>query len=295
MFNTHAGKDINMIAKVAVFLEMIKFKLTIFALPFAFMGAWLGASGVPEWRVFIWVILAMVGARTCAMGFNRIVDAKFDGENPRTAARALPSGAIKMVEAWGFILVFGVLFFVACFNLNVLTMQLAPVALALTLFYSYTKRFTWLCHLVLGLALGFSPLGGFVAVTGSFVGYPWMLSLAVVFWVTGFDMVYGCLDAKFDRTVGLNSMPARFGRGVAFRTAQIFHALAFGLFIYTGMYCSLGVYYYIGVAGAGCALLYQHYVVDPADLSKIQVSFFTMNGVISVLLFSATWMALIFK
>ena len=282
-----------MLTKIAVFLEMIKFKLTVFALPFAFMGAWLGADGVPEVQIFLWVILAMVGARTCAMGFNRIVDVKFDGENPRTTDRALPSGAIKMIEAWAFIIIFGLLFFFACYNLNVLTMQLAPVALSLTLFYSYTKRFTWMCHFVLGLALSFSPLGGFVAVTGSLEGYPWMLSLAVLFWVTGFDMVYACLDAEFDRTIGLHSMPARFGRKFAFRLAQLFHFIAFCLFLYTGIFANLNLFYFLGVGWAGCALFYQHYIVDPNDLSKIQVSFFTMNGVISVSLFAATWLALI--
>ncbi len=284
-----------MLKKISIFLEMIKFKLTVFALPFAFMGAWLGADGVPELAIFLWVILAMVGARTCAMGFNRIVDVKFDGDNPRTAERALPAGAIKMVEAWAFIIVFGLLFFYACYNLNILTMQIAPLALALTLFYSYTKRFTWLCHVVLGVALGFSPLGGFVAVTGSLEQYPWVLSLAVLCWVTGFDIVYGCLDAAFDRTVGLNSMPARFGRKRAFRIAQVLHVLAFSLFALTGYFCQLHIYYYIGVGLAGSALLYQHYIVDPDDLSKIQVSFFTMNGVISVSLFGATWLALLFK
>lgn len=222
MLRTHAGKVTEMFQKLSILLEMIKFKLTVFALPFAFMGAWLGAGGVPELQIFLWVILAMVGARTCAMGFNRIVDARFDGANPRTAKRALPAGSVKMVEAWAFILVSGGLFFLACYNLNVLTMQLAPVALTLTLFYSYTKRFTWLCHIVLGLALSFSPLGGFVAVTGSLQDYPWMLSLAVLFWVTGFDIVYACLDAEFDREAGLHSMPARFGRKSGFRLAQVF-------------------------------------------------------------------------
>lgn len=284
-----------MFQKLFILLEMIKFKLTVFALPFALMGAWLGAGGVPELQIFLWVILAMVGARTCAMGFNRIVDARFDGANPRTAERALPAGSIKMIEAWIFILVSGLLFFLACYNLNLLTMQLAPVALALTLFYSYTKRFTWLCHIVLGMALGFSPLGGFVAVTGSLHGYPWMLSLAVLFWVTGFDIVYACLDAEFDREAGLHSMPARFGRKRGFRLAQVFHVFAFCLFAVTGIYCELNIYYFIGVLCAGCALFYQHYIVNPDDLSHIQVSFFTMNGMISVSLFAATWLSLLCK
>ena len=179
-----------MFEKIATMLEMIKFKHTVFALPFAFMGAFLAAGGVPTLMVFVWVILAMVGARTCAMGFNRIVDVRFDKKNPRTAERALAAGTVKMWEAWTMVILAAGLFFFACANLNPLTLQLSPYALGLTLFYSLTKRFTWLCHLVLGVALAFSPLGGFVAVKGSLAGFPWTLSLGVLFWVTGFDTVY---------------------------------------------------------------------------------------------------------
>ncbi|MCJ7603892.1 MAG: putative 4-hydroxybenzoate polyprenyltransferase, partial [Desulfobulbaceae bacterium] len=186
-----------MFRKIAILLEMIKFEHTVFALPFALMGAFLAQGGVPRGIVFFWVVIAMVGARTCAMGFNRIADARFDRENPRTADRAIPAGSVQMWEAWAMVIVAGVIFFVACYQLNPLTFKLSPLALTLTLFYSLTKRFTWLCHVVLGIALAFSPLGGFVAVKGSLAGFPWALSLGVLFWVTGFDTVYACLDADF--------------------------------------------------------------------------------------------------
>lgn len=164
--------------KILILLEMIQFKLTIFALPFAFTGAFLAAQGVPKISVFFWIVLAMVGARTCAMGFNRIVDRRFDEANPRTAARALPAGKVSLGEAWGMVILSGGLFFFACFNLNPLTLFLSPFALGLALFYSVTKRFTSFCHLILGVALAFSPFGGWVAVQGSASGYPFFCQLA---------------------------------------------------------------------------------------------------------------------
>ncbi len=281
-----------MLKKISALLEMIKFKHTVFALPFAFMGAWLAQGGVPDGMVFVWIVLAMAGARTSAMGFNRIIDARFDRENPRTADRAIPAGEVKMIEAWAMVIIAALVFFLACVQLNSLTLKLSPLALSLTLFYSYTKRFTWFCHVVLGVALAFSPLGGFVAVQGSFTGFPWMLSAAVLFWVAGFDAVYACLDADFDKSRGLHSMPARFGREGAFKLAVFFHALAFILFTYTGIYCQLNIYYFLGVAITGLALFYQHLIVNPRDLSNISMSFFTMNGIISVTLFVATWLSL---
>ena len=283
-----------MFKKIAILLEMIKFKLTIFAMPFAFMGAFLAARGVPELKVFLLVILAMVGARTCAMGFNRIVDAKFDAANPRTARRAIPAGMVTMVEAWSMVLLAGLLFFVAAYLLNPLTLQLAPFALGLTLFYSLTKRFTAFCHLILGVALAFSPLGGWVAVLGSLDNFPWALSAGVLFWVAGFDTVYACLDADFDKKSGLYSLPSRMGAKRAFRLAALFHIIAFLLFAYTGVQAELNSLYYIGVLLAAGALFYQHKIVDPDDLSKIQVSFFSMNGFISLALFIATCLSLFF-
>jgi 4-hydroxybenzoate polyprenyltransferase len=279
--------------KIAVLLEMVKFKLTVFALPFALMGAFLAGRGVPSWGTLFWVILAMVGARTCAMGFNRIADRHFDQANPRTAARAIPAGEVSLKEAWAMVILAGLLFFFACSNLNSLTVKLAPLALALTLFYSLTKRFTALCHLVLGVALAFSPLGGWVAVSGSLGGFPWVLSLGVLFWVAGFDAIYACLDADFDRGAGLHSLPSRMGRKNAFRLAQGFHGLAFVLFTLTGVQVHLNFWYFIGIVLTAAVLFYQHLVVNPRDLSRIQGSFFSLNGVISSTLFAATWLALL--
>lgn len=285
--------DETVLRKIALLLEMIKFKHTVFALPFAFIGAFLGAGGVPGPFVFLWVVLAMVGARTCAMGFNRIVDRKFDRANPRTASRALPAGDVLLWEAWVMVIAAGGLFFFASYMLNDLTLAISPLALFLTLLYSLTKRFTWFCHVVLGVALAFSPLGGFVAVTGSLQGFPWPLSLGVLFWVAGFDMVYACLDAKFDRDAGLYSIPAHFGKKGAFRFAGFCHIVAFSLFAVTGILMALNIFYFMGIVLTGCALFYQHWLVDPDDLGRINMSFFTMNGFISVTLFCATWLALV--
>ncbi len=281
-----------MVAKIKILLEMIKFKLTIFAMPFAFMGAFLAADGVPHLRVLLWIIIAMVGARTCAMGFNRIVDRKFDKANPRTAARAIPAGDVKLTEAWSMVILAGLLFFVACYNLNQLTLILAPFALSLTLFYSLTKRFTSLCHIILGVALAFSPLGGWVAVSGSLQGFPYVLSLGVLFWVAGFDTIYACLDADFDKKASLHSLPAKLGSKNAFRLAGIFHIIAFVLFVFTGIHEQLNFYYYFGVLLTAGALLYQHMIISPSDLSRIHAAFFSMNGFISLALFLATWLSL---
>ena len=282
-----------MLKKIVILLEMIKFEHTVFALPFAFMGAFLSARGVPGPATFAWIVLAMVGARTCAMGFNRIVDRKFDEANPRTASRALPAKTVKLSEAWVMVILAGAVFFFACYNLNQLTLILSPFALALTLFYSLTKRFTWLCHVFLGVALAFSPLGGWVAVSGTLQNYPFVLSAGVLFWVAGFDTVYACLDADFDAQSGLFSLPSRFGRRNAFRIAVLFHVIAFALFVLTGIIAGLNYFYYIGIIFTGAALFYQHIVVTPRDLSKIQLSFFTLNGLISLTLFVATWLSLV--
>jgi len=280
-------------SKINILLEMIQFKLTVFAMPFAFTGAFLAARGVPRLTVFFWVIVAMVGARTAAMGFNRIVDRKFDGANPRTAARALPMGEVKLTEAWLLVIGSSLLFFLACYALNTLALIMAPFALGLTFFYSLTKRFTSFCHLILGCALAVAPLGGWVAVSGSFVGYPFALSIGVVLWVAGFDTIYGCLDADFDRGVGLHSLPSRLGRKKAFRLASFFHILAFVFFAITGVQADLNIFFFLGLALTAGALLYQHMLVRPDDLSRIHASFFSMNGIISITLFFATWLSLL--
>ena len=278
--------------KLAILLEMIKFQHTVFAMPFALMGAFLAARGLPGVRVFFWVILAMVGARTCAMTFNRIVDRRFDAANPRTAGRALPAGAVSLTESWLMVAASGALFFLACAMLNRTALLIAPFALGLTLVYSLTKRFTWLCHVVLGLALACSPLGGWVAVADGVNGYPWVLSVGVLLWVAGFDCFYACLDADFDREAGLHSMPSIFGRAASFRIAVVFHLLAFGLFTLTGVQMGLNFWYYAGIVITGAALFYQHLIVNPRDLSRIRMSFFSMNGLIALTLFVATCLSL---
>ena len=278
--------------KLAILLEMIKFQHTVFAMPFALMGAFLAARGLPGVRVFFWVILAMVGARTCAMTFNRIVDRRFDAANPRTAGRALPAGAVSLTESWLMVVASGALFFFACAMLNRTALLIAPFALGLTLVYSLTKRFTWLCHVVLGLALACSPLGGWVAVADGVNGYPWVLSVGVLLWVAGFDCIYACLDADFDREAGLHSMPSIFGRAASFRIAVVFHLLAFGLFTLTGVQMGLNFWYYAGIVITGAALFYQHLIVNPRDLSRIRMSFFSMNGLIALTLFVATCLSL---
>ncbi len=278
--------------KISIFLEMIKFKLTIFAMPFGLTGAFLSARGIPDGVKLFWIIIAMVGARTCAMGFNRIVDRKFDKNNPRTSNRALPAGDIKVAETWIMVIFSGCLFFFSCYQLNEFTLILSPFALTLALFYSLTKRFTSLCHLVLGMALAFAPLGGWVAVAGDLIWYPYTLSVAVLFWVAGFDTIYGCLDTDYDREAGLHSLPSRLGPEKAFKLAGFFHLIAFVFFFLTGIYAHLNFYYFLGLALAGMALLNQHRIVNPGDLSRIHVSFFSMNGFISVTIFVATWIAL---
>lgn len=278
--------------KIAILLEMIQFKLTVFALPFALTGAFLASRGIPDARKLLWIIVAMVGARTCAMGFNRVVDCRFDKANPRTATRALPAGEVRVSEAWAMIVLSGGLFLYACWNLNQLTLLLSPFALGLTLFYSLTKRFTFFCHLILGVALAFAPLGGWVAVQGSLLGYPFVLSAGVIFWVAGFDTIYACLDADFDRREGLHSLPSRMGKKNAFRLAGGFHILAFVFFTLTGYHAGLNIFYYLGIALASAALLYQHMLVKPEDLSRIHASFFSMNGFISITVFVATWLSL---
>jgi len=279
--------------RIRIFLEMIKFSHTVFALPFALMGAFLAARGVPSLRTLFWVVLAMVGARSCAMGFNRIVDRRFDAINPRTADRALPAGTITGANAWVMVALAGVLFFAACYNLNRLVFLLSPVALGLTLFYSLTKRFTWASHVFLGLSLACAPVGGYLAVRGEFAGFPVALAVGVLFWVAGFDTIYACLDADFDREAGLYSLPVRFGRAGAFRLAVLFHVLAFVCFVITGVTADLNYVFGIGLVVTAAALFYQHVLTRPTDLSRIQLSFFTMNGLISVVLFVATWLALV--
>jgi 4-hydroxybenzoate polyprenyltransferase len=278
--------------RLRLWLETIKISHSVFALPFALMGAFLAAGGPPGWRVAGWTVIAAVAARTAAMTFNRLVDRRLDAANPRTAGRALATGAIPAWEAGLVVAVSAAVFVAACAALNPLTLRIAPAVLALTLGYSLTKRFTALAHLVLGAALALAPLGGWIAAAGSLDGYPLALSLAVVFWVAGFDVVYACLDEAFDRKAGLHSIPALLGKPRALWLARAFHVAAFAAFAWTGWHLGLGLPYLAGLALAGLALAWEHAIVRPDDLSKIQVSFLTMNGLVSAVLFAATWLSL---
>ena len=274
--------------KLRILLEMIKFEHTIFALPFAFTGAFLAAEGAPPLTKSLLILGAMVGARTAAMTFNRLVDLPFDAENPRTRKRPLVTGEVSKKDAWILFLVAVGGFFLCARALNSLTFKLSPVALFVILAYSYTKRFTWLCHVFLGLAIGLAPLAGWIAITPRFDLIPLLLSAGVLFWVAGFDILYACLDEDFDRQKGLYSIPARFGRRRAFFISAVFHALAFFLFAFTGYLADLSWIYYLGLLITLALFIAQRVVISPQDLSRLNLSFFTFNGAISVVLFLAT-------
>lgn len=271
-------------------LEMIKFEHTLFALPFAFLGMLLAAEGWPSWRTVLWIVVAMVGARSAAMGWNRLVDRRIDAANPRTATRALPAGLLTPGAVAVFVAASAAVLVFAAWQLNPLAFYLSPLALAILFFYSYTKRFTWLSHVVLGLALSGAPLGAWIAVRGDVAPAPFVLAGAVLLWVAGFDILYALQDLDFDRNSGLFSIPARFGVVGSLWLSAAFHA---GMLVLLAALPAvyppgLGIGYWIG--WLGCLLLvgYQHWVVRPGDLSRLNAAFFQANGVLAVWLFAAT-------
>ncbi|HEX8071506.1 MAG TPA: UbiA-like polyprenyltransferase [Pyrinomonadaceae bacterium] len=275
-----AGRD------VRTTLDMIKIEHTLFALPFALLGAVLAARGVPGWWQLLWIGVAMVGARSAAMAFNRLADQEFDAANPRTAARALPAGLLSRGFVWAFTAAAAALFLLAAAMLNRLTLVLAPVALASVFAYSYTKRFTALSHLVLGWCLAIAPTGAWLAVRGALDSpVPLLLSLTVLLWTAGFDVLYACQDYDFDRRAGLRSIPARLGVGRALWVARLLHAGAFAALC--GLYFAtrLGALALVGVAATAALLVYQHRLVRADDLSRLNAAFFTTNAFVSLLLF----------
>jgi 4-hydroxybenzoate polyprenyltransferase len=282
--------------KLKIFLEMIKFEHTLFALPFAYMGAILGSmvlnNMLPSWSQIGWITLAMVGARSAAMGLNRVIDKVIDAKNPRTAGRAIPAGLLSSKEVLLFILIALVILFVATYQLNTLCMELLPIAVFFLVFYSYTKRFTWACHLILGLTIALAPLGGWVAVTGKIDGVSIVFYLTVAFWTAGFDVIYACQDIEFDRKEGLYSIPSRFGIAKALVLAKLFHVLTAVGFMGLYFLTDLSWVYFAGIILAYMVLIYEHRLVTPKDLSKLNTAFFTMNGVLSVLVFISTWIDL---
>lgn len=272
---------------------MIKFDHTLFALPFALLGAILAAEGFPTaWQSF-WIIAAMVGARSAAMTFNRIADRDIDARNPRTAGRELPAGKVSIGFAWSFLFASIALFLASAWFLNWLTFALSPVALISILGYSYAKRFTTFSHLLLGWALAISPTAAWIAVRGTIDSeVPLLLSLFVLMWTAGFDIMYACQDADFDRKSGLYSIPARFGVRRALWIARLFHLQAFFVLLLLLLFTGLGWPAYIGVAAVGILLLYQHLIVSPDDLSRMNAAFFTANATVSIILLSSFGAAL---
>lgn len=264
------------------FLSLVVFAHTVFALPFALLSAILAAGGIPEGRTLLWILVAMVGARSAAMSFNRIVDRHVDAKNPRTARREIPAGVVSPVAAALFCAVSAALFVVAAAQLNRLCLYLSPIALAVVLGYSYAKRFTAAAHLVLGLSLAIAPVGAWVAVTGAFALPPVLLGLAVVFWVAGFDVIYSLQDEEFDRREGLRSIPARFGAPRALQIARLFHGATLVLFYAVFLAVDGGWLFGAAVVVAGAFLVRQHRLVSPTDLTRVDAAFFTANGWLSV-------------
>jgi 4-hydroxybenzoate polyprenyltransferase len=274
--------------RLRIVLEMVKIEHTIFALPFAFMGAFLAARGVPRLEQIGWILLAMVGARSAAMAFNRLVDSRFDARNPRTANRALPKKQLTREFVLVFILVSSVLFMFAASRLNYLSLELSPLALGIIFLYSYTKRFTWLTHVFLGISLACAPIGAWIAIRGSLGLAPIILGLGVLLWVAGFDVIYSCQDVEFDKNEALHSIPKRFGIPAALVLSATLHFVMLIILGFLFWREGLGTISFLGLVVVGFLLAYEHSLVRPTDLSRANTAFFTINGWISVLLFATT-------
>ena len=278
-------------AGLATWLSVVKFSHSIFALPFALASAWLAAGGRPAWRVLGWIVFCAVSARTAAMAFNRLVDRHVDAQNPRTAQRELPAGLVSPRSVAGLTVVASAAFIAGAFALNPLAGKLSLPVLGVLLGYSLVKRFSWSAHLVLGLALGLAPLGAWVAVRGHLGGdlsVPLLLAAAVLTWVAGFDLIYSCQDAGFDRSAGLHSIPARFGVSRALFASGCLHVLTLLLLLILGWRAERGWAYFGAATLAGLLLLWQHRLVRPDDLSRVDMAFFTLNGWVGFGLFVGT-------
>lgn len=277
-----------LLRKTAVMLEMIKFQHTIFALPFALTGAILAAQGMPSLQTLALIVAASVCARTAAMSFNRWADAALDARNPRTSNRAIPAGELRRPFVLAVALGSAVLFVGCAAMLNRLAFWLSPVALVVLLGYSYTKHFTSLAHFVLGMALGIAPVGAWIAVRGDITATPVLLGLGVMVWTAGFDLIYACQDYEFDVREGLYSIPARIGIARALLLSRVLHILAVATFIGAGLAFGAGTLYFIGVGAVAILLVTEHLIVNPRDLSRINVAFFTVNSWVGMVIFAAT-------
>jgi 4-hydroxybenzoate polyprenyltransferase len=271
-----------MLSKTRTTLEMIKWEHSIFALPFALTATLLAARGLPALRTLFWILVAMVTARSCAMAFNRWADADLDAANPRTRARAIPAGLLSRQFVLGFTVVMALAFVMASAELNRLTLYLSPIVLLVLLGYSYMKRLTRWSHLVLGLALGLAPSAAWIAVRGSLDPRILVLTAAVTLWAGGFDVLYSCQDSEHDRAAGLHSLPQAVGIPAAFLAARLMHLAMLGLLLWFGLLFQFGVAGWLGIAAAGLLLAYEHSLVSPRDLRRLNAAFFTMNGVIAM-------------
>ena len=269
-----------------LYYRLVKFEHTIFALPFAYVGAFLAVDGVPSTHDLVWITLAMVGARSLAMALNRLIDARIDAANPRTAGRELPSGALTVSAVLAFCCGALALYLVAVFQLDPLVRYLAPIPVLAFVVYPYLKRITWMCHLWLGAVDGLAPVGAWAAIKGTLPWQSWALGAAVAAWVAGFDLFYALFDVDVDRKQGLHSWATRFGERGAFVGARVLHLTTLALLVAAGIGLHVGVPYWLGVIAVGGLLLYEHSLVRPGDLRRLDAAFFTMNGVISVAFFA---------
>jgi 4-hydroxybenzoate polyprenyltransferase len=266
--------------------SLVRIEHTVFALPFAYVGAFLAVDGWPGFANVVWVTVAMVGARTLAMALNRLVDAELDARNPRTAIRELPSGSLTRVQVLGLSIAALALFLVAVSQLDPIVRWLWPIPVAMFVVYPYLKRFTWLCHVWLGACLALAPIGAWLAVSGTAPWEAWAIGGAVLLWVAGFDLFYSLFDLEHDRAEGLHSWAVRFGERGVFRGARAFHAGAVVLLAAAGAGLEVGVFYWLGVVATAILLGYEHSIVRPGDLRRLDAAFFTLNGVISVVFFA---------
>jgi 4-hydroxybenzoate polyprenyltransferase len=268
------------------FARLVKIEHTVFALPFAYVGAFLAVAAVPSAHDLLWITVAMIGARSLAMALNRLIDAELDARNPRTSARELPSGALSRVAVLAFCAASLGVFLVAVWQLDPIVRWLWPIPVLAFVVYPYLKRFTWLCHLWLGACDGLAPVGAWAAVRGDLAWQSWALGAAVTFWVAGFDLFYALFDVDVDRREGLHSWATRFGVRGVFGGARAMHLLTVAALVVAGLGLSVGVAYWIGVAAAAALLVYEHALVRPDDLRRLDAAFFTMNGVISIVFFA---------
>lgn len=281
--------------QVKAIFELIKFQHTIFILPFALISMLVCVDGLPSFSVIFWILVAMVSARSTGMAFNRVVDLRFDALNPRTQHWHLPARKVSLKLVWIFIVIMAIIFIFSAYMLNKLAFYLSPLALAILYFYSFTKRFTWLTHILLGLSLGIAPVGVWIAITSQIALPPFVLGLAVLLWVAGFDIIYATQDIEFDKKYNLSSMVVRFGLPKALLISRVMHLLMVISLLWFGFLTQLGLFFLIGVFISASILIYEHSLVSPDDLSKVNIAFFNVNGLVSIVLFIMTCLEILVR